>query len=50
MKKIELTKDEVKMLLDACLAVIALMINAKDGDGEVNRYRSLYDKLKKTSQ
>ena len=50
MKKVELTKDEVKMLLDACLVVISLMINAKDEDGEVSRYRSLYDKLKETSK
>lgn len=43
MKNFEFNEEQVKMLKDACLCVIALMV--KHHDAEVVRYKTLYDYL-----
>lgn len=43
MKTLELTDEQIKMLKDACLCVIALI--GKNHDSEVVRYKTLYDFL-----
>lgn len=43
MKTLELNDEQIKMLKDACLCVIALM--GKRHDADVVRYKTLYDYL-----